>query len=123
MNYNSDKINKFKPRACLPRVFSASIKMKTITKSEEIIYSTPSFQDAITMLSLMDQIYDCACKELANKAYNELPEEEKKLYRTPWTGNIRNAEKVYELLTSLGFCTSHGEELKASLQKKPSQEA
>ena len=97
--------------------------MKTITKSEEIIYSTPSFQDAITMLSLMDQIYDCACKELATKAYNELPKEEQAQYRTPWAGNISNAVKVYEILTSMGFCTSHGEELKASLQKKPSQEA
>ena len=97
--------------------------MKTITQAEEIIYSTPSFQDAITMLPLMDQVYDSACKEMSVKAYNELPKEEKAQYRTPWTGNISNAVKVYKLLTSMGFCTSHGEELKANLQKKPSQEA
>ena len=97
--------------------------MKTTIKSEEILYSAPSFQDAITMLPLMDQIYDCACKELAIKAYNELPEEEKKLHRAPWTGNIRNAEKVYELLTSMGFCTSHGNPLKVELEKKPVREA
>ena len=107
----------------MPRVFSASQQMKTITKSEEIIYSTPSFQDAITMLSLMDQIYDCACKELTTKTYNELPEGEKKQYRTPWTGNINNAIRVYEILTSMGFCTSHGENLKVSLQQKPVREA
>lgn len=97
--------------------------MKTITKSEEIIYSTPSFQDAIIMLSLMDQVYDCACKEMSVNAYNELPKEEKAQYRTPWTGNINNAIRVYEILTAMGFCTSHGNELKASLQKKVSQEA
>ena len=97
--------------------------MKTITKSEEIIYSTPSFQDAITMLSLMDQVYESACKEMSVKAYNELPEGEKKQYQTPWTGNVHNAVRVYEILTAMGFCTSHGEELKASLQKKSSQEA
>lgn len=97
--------------------------MKTITKSEEIIYSTPSFQDAITMLSLMDQVYESACKEMSVNAYNELPKEEKAQYRTPWTGNINNAIRVYEILTAMGFCTSHGNKLKASLQKKPSQEA
>ena len=97
--------------------------MKTIKQTEEIIYTTPTFQDAIIMLPLMDEVYDCACKELSVKAYNDLPEEERKQYRTPWTGNVQNAVKVYKLLTSMGFCTSHGNELKASLQKKPSQEA
>lgn len=107
----------------MPRVFSASQQMKNIRQAEEVIYSTPTFQDAIIMLPLMDQIYDCACKELAIKAYNELPEEEKKLHRAPWTGNIRNAEKVYELLTSMGFCTSHGNPLEVNLEKKPVREA
>ena len=75
------------------------------------------------MLPLMDQIYDNACQEITVKAYNDLPEGERKQYRTPWTGSIPNAVKVYEILTFMGFCTSHGEKLKASLQKKPSQEA
>lgn len=97
--------------------------MKTISQVEEVIYSTPTFQDAIIMLPLMDQVYDSACKEMSVKAYNELPKEEKAQYRTPWTGNVNNAIRVYEILTSMGFCTSHGNELKASLQKKPSQEA
>lgn len=107
----------------MPRVFSAITTMKNIRQAEEVIYSTPTFQDAIIMLPLMDQVYESACKEMSVKAYNELSKEEQAQYRTPWTGNIHNAEKVYKLLTSIGFCTSHGNELKASLQKKPSQEA
>lgn len=97
--------------------------MKTINQVEEVIYSTPSFQDAVIMLPLMDQVYDIACKEMSVKAYNELPEEEKKQYRTPWTGNIPNAVKVYEILTAMGFCTSHGDKLKVNLEKKPVREA
>ena len=97
--------------------------MKTITKSEEIIYSTPSFQDAIVILPLMDQIYDDACREITVKAYNDLPEGERKQYHTPWTGSIPNAEKVYKLLISMGFCTSHGEPLQIKLEKKPVREA
>lgn len=97
--------------------------MKTISQVEEVIYTTPTFQDAIIMLPLMDQVYDSACKELSVKSYHELLEEEKKQYRTPWTGNIPNAVKVYEILTAMGFCTSHGNELKASLQQKPVREA
>lgn len=107
----------------MPRVYSAYQQMKTITKSEEIIYSTPSFQDAIIILPLMDQVYDCACKEISVRAYNDLPEGERKQYRTPWTGSIPNAEKVYKLLTSMGFCTSHGEPLQIKLEKKPVREA
>ena len=97
--------------------------MKTISQVEEVIYSTPSFQDAVIMLPLMDQVFNDACREMSLQAYNELPKEERAQYRTPWAGNINNAIRVYEILTSMGFCTSHGEELKASLQKKPSQEA
>ena len=97
--------------------------MKTITKIEEVIYSTPTFQDAIIMLPLMDQVYDCACKEMSVKAYNELPKEEKAQYRTPWTGNINNAIRAYEILTSMGFCTSHGNPLEVNLEKKPVREA
>ena len=97
--------------------------MKTIKQTEEIIYTTPTFQDAIIILPLMDQVYDCACKEISVRAYNDLPEGERKQYRTPWTGSIPNAEKVYKLLTSMGFCTSHGEPLQIKLEKKPSLEA
>ena len=97
--------------------------MKTIKQTEEIIYITPTFQDAIIILPLMDQIYNDACREISVKAYHELPEEEKKQYRLPWTGNIPNAEKVYKLLTSMGFCTSHGEPLQIKLEKKPVREA
>lgn len=97
--------------------------MKTISQVEEVIYSTPSFQDAVIMLPLMDQVYDSACKEMSVKAYHELPEEERKLYRTPWTGNINNAIRVYEILTAMGFCTSHGNPLEANLEKKPVREA
>lgn len=93
--------------------------MKTISQAEEVIYSTPTFQDAIIMLPLMDQIYNDACKEMSLETYNNLPEEEKKLYRTPWRGEIQNAVKVYDILTSMGFCTSHGEKLKVSLQQRP----
>lgn len=107
----------------MPRVYSAIIKMKTIKQTEEIIYTTPVFQDAIIMLPLMDQVYNDACREITVKAYNDLPEGERKQYRTPWTGRIPNAEKVYKLLTSMGFCTSHGEPLQIKLEKKPVREA
>ena len=107
----------------MPRVYSAVTTMKTIKQTEEIIYTTPTFQDAIIILPLMDQVYDCACKEISIRAYNDLPEGERKQYRTPWTGSIPNAEKVYKLLTSMGFCTSHGEPLQVKLEKKPVREA
>lgn len=97
--------------------------MKTIKQTEEVIYSTPTFQDAIIMLPLMDQVYDSACKEMSVKAYNELPKEERAQYRTPWTGNINNAIRAYEILTAMGFCTSHGDPLKVNLEKKPVREA
>ena len=97
--------------------------MKTKAFQESVLYTAPTFQEALIMAPLMDQVYESACKEMSVNAYNELPAEEKKLYRTPWAGNINNAIRVYEILTAMGFCTSHGEELKASLQKKPSQEA
>ena len=97
--------------------------MKTTAIKESIRYTCPTFQDAILMTPLMDEVYNWACKELSVKAYNDLPEEERKQYCTPWRGSIPNAEKVYKLLTFIGFCTSHGNELKASLQKKLSQEA
>lgn len=97
--------------------------MKTISQVEEIIYTTPTFQDAIIILPLMDQVYDCACREISVRAYNDLPEGERKQYRTPWTGSIPNAEKVYKLLTSMGFCTSHGNPLEVNLEKKPVREA
>lgn len=97
--------------------------MKTIIQTEEIIYATPSFQDAIVMLSLMDQVYESACKEMSVKAYNELPKEEKAQYRTPWTGNINNAIRAYDILTTMGFCTSHGNPLEVNLEKKPVREA
>lgn len=97
--------------------------MKTISQVEEVIYSTPTFQDAIIMLPLMDQVYDSACKEMSVKAYNELPKEERAQYRTPWTGNINNAIRAYEILTGMGFCTSHGSPLEANLEKKPVREA
>ena len=97
--------------------------MKTKSFQEAVLYTTPTFQEALILAPLMDQVYDSACKEMSVKAYNELPKEEKTQYRTPWTGNIQNAIRVYEILTAIGFCTSHGNELKASFQKKPSQEA
>ena len=107
----------------MPRVYSAITKMKTIRQAEEVLYTTPTFQDAIVMLPLMDQIYDNACREITVKAYNDLPEGERKQYRTPWTGSIPNAENVYKLLISMGFCTSHGEPLQIKLEKKPVREA
>lgn len=107
----------------MPRVYSAVTTMKNIRQAEEVIYTTPTFQDAIIMLPLMDQVYLDACREITVETYDNLPEEEKKLYRTPWTGNIPNAVKVYDILTSMGFCTSHGEKLKVSLQQKPVREA
>ena len=97
--------------------------MKTKAFQESVLYTTPTFQEALILAPLMDQVYESACKEMSVNAYNELPAEEKKLYRTPWTGNVHNAVRVYEILTAMGFCTSHGEELKASLQKKLSQDA
>ena len=97
--------------------------MKTIKQTEEIIYITPTFQDAIIILPLMDQVYNDACRQISVKAYHELSEEEKEQYHLPWTGNIPNAEKVYKLLTSMGFCTSHGEPLQIKLEKKPVREA
>lgn len=97
--------------------------MKTKAIQESVLYTAPTFQEALILAPIMDQVYDCACKEISVKAYNELPEEEKKQYRTPWTGNIPNAVKVYEILTAMGFCTSHGNELKVSLQQKPVREA
>lgn len=96
--------------------------MKTKTFQESVLYTAPTFQEAIILAPIMDQVYDCACKEMSVKAYNELPKEEKAQYRTPWPGNINNAIRVYEILTAMGFCTSHGNELKVSLQRKPSQE-
>lgn len=96
--------------------------MKIKEVQESVLYTAPTFQEALILAPLMDQVYDCACKEMSVKEYHELPEEERKLYRTPWTGNINNAIRVYEILTAMGFCTSHGNELKVSLQKKPSQE-
>ena len=107
----------------MPRVISAINKMKIIKQTEEVLYTTPTFQDAIVMLPLMDQVYNDACKEITVKAYHELPEEERKLYRTPWTGNVPNAEKIYKLLISMGFCTSHGNPLEVNLEKKPVREA
>ena len=97
--------------------------MKTKAFQESVLYTAPTFQEALILAPLMDQVYDCACKEMSVKSYHELPEEERKLYRTPLTGNINNAIRVYEILTAMGFCTSHGNELKVSLQRKPSQEA
>ena len=97
--------------------------MKTKAFQESVLYTAPTFQEALILAPLMDQVYDSACKEMSVKAYNELPKEERAQYRTPWTGNINNAIRVYEILTAIGFCTSHGNELKASFQKKPSQEA
>lgn len=97
--------------------------MKTKAFQESVLYTAPTFQEALILAPLMDQVYDSACKELSVKSYHELPEEERKLYRTPWTGNINNAIRAYEILTAMGFCTSHGNPLEANLEKKPVREA
>lgn len=97
--------------------------MKTIKQNVEVNFNCIEFQDALILAPLMDQVYDCACKEMSVKAYNELPKEERAQYRTPWTGNINNAVRVYEILTAMGFCTSHGNPLEANLEKKPVREA
>lgn len=78
--------------------------MKSIQKQEVINYSLVDFQDAITMLSLMDGLQSDAKKNILYKLYDSLSEEEKVLYRREYGGNNWKSKAQYDILSELGFC-------------------
>lgn len=82
--------------------------MKTIRKQEEIAFNAISFKDAIVALPLMDALANAVNYNKQVALYRSLPREEQEQYHSLWLkGNIEipaeNIEKIYSLLTQLGF--------------------
>lgn len=82
--------------------------MKTIQQQENINFNAISFKDAIVMLPLMNELTSLINNIKLADFYANLPEEEKNKYRNVWRRNeislpANSIEKIYELLTNLGF--------------------
>ena len=91
--------------------------MKTILQNTEIAYNAVTIQDAIQMLPLMDWLKKQAIKEVTLAAYEALPKEEKAYYKWTPSSDIKNANAIYALLVSLGFCSSTDEQIKSHLDE------
>lgn len=89
--------------------------MKTILQSTDIPYNAVSVKDAIQLLPLMDWLKTQAIKEATLIEYNSLPKEEKAYYKWAPSPDIKNANAIYALLVSLGFCSSTDESIKSHL--------
>lgn len=90
--------------------------MKTILQQTEVAYNATTVKDAIQMLPLMDWLKAQAIKELTLVEYNSLPKEEKTSYKWAPSPDIKNANAIYALLVSLGFCSSTDEPIKSRLE-------
>lgn len=90
--------------------------MKTILQQTEVAYNATTVKDAIQMLPLMDWLKTQAIKEATLVEYNALPKEEKAYYKWAPSPDIKNANTIYALLVSLGFCSSTDEPIKSRLE-------
>ena len=82
--------------------------MKTIKQTEEIAFNAITFKDAIVMLPLMDALAAMIDNNRKAKLYESLSKEEQEKYKKVWATwqlqiPIESAERIYNLLNSLGF--------------------
>ncbi len=79
--------------------------MKTIKQQAEVTYSAINFQEAIIVAPLMDELIRQINSQKTSAKYHSLPKEERDQYQWPSIRHVvDNAEKVFEVLTQLGFC-------------------
>jgi hypothetical protein len=82
--------------------------MKTIYQEQKIAFNAITFKDAITLLSLMDELVELVNKNRIANLYNNLPNEEREKYNRVWKAteihlSVDSAEKILKVLTDLGF--------------------
>lgn len=82
--------------------------MKTIYQEQKIAFNAITFKDAITLLSLMDELVEIVNKNRIANLYNNLPNEEREKYNRVWKAteihlSVDSAEKILKVLTDLGF--------------------
>lgn len=86
--------------------------MKTIKQQAEVTYSAITIKEAILMAPLMDELIRQVNYVRALQKFTSLPKEEKEKYYLPHGySNIKNVEKIFDMLTQLGFCGTDNEEL------------